>query len=94
MNLQPLGDRVVAKRIEAEEKRESGIVIPESAQDTPTQAEVVAVGPGSRNNGSVEEPDVDEGDKIVFGEFSGTEISLNGEEFLVLSSDDILCKVQ
>ncbi len=94
MDLQPLGDRVVAKRVEAEEKRDSGIVIPESAQDTPTQAEVVAVGPGKRENGSIQEPEVEEGDRIVFGEFSGTEINLNGNEYLVLSSDDILCKVE
>lgn len=93
MELQPLGARVVAKRIEQERKTESGIVIPESAQDQPNQAEVVAVGPGKRRNGEVVEPDVETGDRILIGDYSGSEIELGGNEYIVVDAEDILAKV-
>lgn len=93
MDLQPLGNRVVVKIVEEEETTESGIVIPESAQDKPTEAEVIAVGPGERKNGEVIEPEVKKGDRVIFGKYSGTEIEIGGEEYLVLNGDDILAKV-
>lgn len=93
MELQPLGNRVIVKVIEEEETTESGIVIPETAQDKPTEAEVIAVGPGERHNGEVIEPEVKKGDRVIFGKYSGTEIDLGGEEYLVLNGDDILAKV-
>lgn len=93
MELQPLGARVVAKRIEKEQKTEHGIVIPESAQDRPNEAEVVAVGPGKRENGQVVEPDVERGDRILIGDYSGSEIEIGGEEYLVVNAEDILAKV-
>ncbi|MFB6346825.1 MAG: co-chaperone GroES [bacterium] len=93
MNLQPLGDRVVVKRIKEEQETESGIIIPESAQGTPNQAEVVAVGSGEKKNGDVVKPDVDEGDTVLIGEFSGSEIEVDGEEFVFLDGDQILAKI-
>lgn len=93
MDLQPLGDRVVVKRIQEEQETESGIIIPESAQGTPNQAEVVAVGSGEKKNGEVVKPDVDEGDTVLIGEFSGSEIEVDGEEYVFLDGDQILAKL-
>lgn len=93
MELQPLGSRVVAKRIEQEKKTEHGIVIPESAQDQPNRAEVVAVGPGKRHNGEVVEPDVQSGDQILIGDYSGSEVEIGGEEYIVIDAEDILAKM-
>jgi len=94
MNLKPLGNRVIVQIIEEDEVTESGIVIPESAQEKPQQAEVISVGPGERKNGEVVEPEVDEGDRVLFGKYTGTEVGLGGEEYLVLESDDILAKIE
>lgn len=95
MKLQPLADRVVLKELEEEEETtESGIVIPEEAQEQPQQAEVVAVGPGKQENGHVEAPDVDEGDTVIHSKYSGTEVTVDGEEFLVVESDDILARIE
>jgi len=95
MNLQPLRNRVVVKVLEPEEETTAGgIVIPESAQENPQQAEVIAVGPGERKNGEVIAPEVDEGDKVLFGKYSGTEVEIGGEEYLVLDADDILAKIE
>lgn len=93
MDLQPLGDRVVVKRIKEEQETEGGIIIPESAQGTPNQAEVVAVGSGEQKNGEVVKPDVDEGDTVLIGEFSGSEIEVDGEEYVFLDGDQILAKL-
>lgn len=93
MDIQPLGDRVVVKRVEEEQETDAGIVIPPSAQGTPNQAEVVAVGTGDRKNGEVVKPDVSEGDRILIGEFSGSEIEVDGEEFVFLDGDEVLAVI-
>lgn len=95
MDIQPLGDRVVVKRLEGEEQQtEGGLVIPPSAQETPNQAEVVAVGSGEKKNGEVVKPDVSEGDTVLIGEFSGSEIEVDGDEYVFLDGDQILARVE
>ena len=95
MNLQPLGDRVVVKPLSEEDsKTPSGIFIPDTAKEKPQEGEVVAVGPGEPNvNGEKIKPDVEEGDKVVYSKYGGTEIKVEGTEYLILSSRDILAKV-
>ena len=95
MNLQPLGDRVVVKPLSEEDsKTPSGIYIPDTAKEKPQEGEVVAVGPGEPNdNGENIKPDVEEGDKVVYSKYGGTEIKVEGTEYLILSSRDILAKV-
>ena len=95
MNLQPLGDRVVVKPLSEEDsKTPSGIFIPDTAKEKPQEGEVVAVGPGEPNdNGEKIKPDVEEGDKVVYSKYGGTEIKVDGTEYLILSSRDILAKV-
>ena len=95
MNLQPLGDRVVVKPLSEEaSKTPSGIDIPDTAKEKPQEGEVVAVGPGEPNdNGEKIKPDVEEGDKVVYSKYGGTEIKVEGTEYLILSSRDILAKV-
>ena len=95
MNLQPLGDRVVVKPLSEEDsKTPSGIYIPDTAKEKPQEGEVVAVGPGELNdNGEKIKPDVEEGDKVVYSKYGGTEIKVEGTEYLILSSRDILAKV-
>ena len=94
MNLQPLGDRVVVKPMSEEDmKTPSGIIIPDSAQK-PQEGEVVAVGPGEPNDkGEKIKPDVSKGDKVVYSKYGGTEIKVDGQEYLILSSRDILAKL-
>ena len=95
MNLQPLGDRVVVKPLSEEDsKTPSGIYIPDTAKEKPQEGEVVAVGPGEPNDsGEKIKPDVEKGDKVVYSKYSGTEIKVEGVEYLILSSRDILAKV-
>jgi chaperonin GroES len=91
MNIRPLHDRVVVKRMEEERVSAGGIVIPDSAAEKPSKGKIVAVGKGSINkNGDVRALDVKVGDTILFGKYSGTEIKLNGEELLVMREDDIM----
>lgn len=90
MKIRPLGDRVVIKRLEAEETTKSGIVLPSSAKEKPQMAEVVAVGPGGVVDGKEVTMQVKVGEKIFFSKYSGTEIKLNNEELLILKQDDIL----
>ena len=91
MKFRPLHDRVVVKRIDAEEKTLGGIIIPDTAKEKPQEGEVVAVGPGGRDEaGKLVPIDVKAGDRILFGKYSGTEIKLNGEEHLILREEDIL----
>ena len=94
MDLKPLGNRVIVQIVEEDEVTESGIVIPESAKEKPQQADVISVGPGERKNGEVVEPDIEEGDRVLFGKYTGTEVGLGGEEYLVLESDDILAIIE
>ena len=91
MNIRPLHDRVVIKRLEEEQKTPGGIVIPDSAAEKPQRGEVVAVGNGKAlDSGDVRKPEVAVGDKVMFGKFSGTEIKIDGEEVVVMREDDIL----
>ena len=91
MNIRPLHDRVVIKRLEEEQKTPGGIVIPDSAAEKPQRGGVVAVGNGKAlDNGDVRKPEVAVGDKVMFGKFSGTEIKIDGEEVVVMREDDIL----
>jgi len=91
MSFRPLHDRVVVKRLEQEEKSKGGIIIPDTAKEKPQEAEVVAVGPGVRDEqGRIHALDVRVGDQILFGKWSGTEIKLDGVEHLVLKESDII----
>ncbi|WP_342250155.1 co-chaperone GroES [Sphingomonas sp. OTU376] len=91
MHFRPLHDRVVVRRIEAEEKTSGGIIIPDTAKEKPQEGEVVAVGPGVRNeNGTLVELAVSAGDRILFGKWSGTEVRIDGEDLLIMKESDIL----
>ena len=91
MHFRPLHDRVVVRRIEAEEKTSGGIIIPDTAKEKPQEGEVVAVGPGARaEDGTVTALDVRAGDRILFGKWSGTEVRIDGEELLIMKESDIL----
>ena len=91
MHFRPLHDRVVVRRIEAEEKTSGGIIIPDTAKEKPQEGEVVAVGPGLRDeSGKLIEPSVKAGDRILFGKWSGTEVKIAGEELLIMKETDIL----
>src|SRR5438874_13107776 len=95
MNLQPLDDRIVVKPGESEEKTASGLVIPDTAKEKPQQGEVLAVGPGRRadQTGEIIPIDVKVGDTVVYSKYGGTEITVAGEDLLVLTSRDVLAKV-
>jgi chaperonin GroES len=87
----PLHDRVVVRRIEADTKTKGGIIIPDSAQEKPSQGEIVAVGPGGRDEaGKLTPIDVKAGDRVLFGKWSGTEVKLDGEEFIIMKESDIM----
>jgi chaperonin GroES len=95
MKLQPLDDRIVVRPSEAEEKTASGLVIPDTAKEKPQQGEVLAVGPGRRtdNTGDLVPLDIKVGDTVVYSKYGGTEITIDGEDLLILSSRDVLAKV-
>ena len=91
MKFRPLHDRVVVRRIESDEKTKGGIIIPDTAKEKPHEGEVVAVGPGERNEqGQVVALDVKTGDRVLFGKWSGTEIKIDGEDLLIMKESDIL----
>ena len=91
MAFRPLGDRVLIKRVEEEEKTKGGIIIPDTAKEKPQEGEVLAVGPGARDeSGKRIEPDVKVGDRILFGKWSGTEVKIDGEDLLIMKESDIL----
>jgi chaperonin GroES len=91
MTFRPLHDRVLVRRVEAEEKTAGGIIIPDTAKEKPQEGEVVSVGSGARGeDGTVTPLDVKAGDKILFGKWSGTEVRLNGEDLLIMKESDIL----
>jgi chaperonin GroES len=91
MAFRPLGDRVLIKRVEEEAKTKGGIIIPDTAKEKPQEGEVVAVGPGARDdNGKIQPLDVKKGDRILFGKWSGTEVKLEGEDLLIMKESDIL----
>ena len=87
----PLHDRVVVKRVESEEKTKGGIIIPDTAKEKPAEGEIVAVGPGARDDkGALVALDVKVGDRVLFGKWSGTEVKLNGEDLLIMKEADIM----
>jgi chaperonin GroES len=91
MKFRPLHDRIVVKRINAEEKTTGGIIIPDTAKEKPQQGEVIAVGPGARNEqGQLVPLDVRVGDTVLFGKWSGTEVKIDGEELLIMKESDIM----
>jgi chaperonin GroES len=94
MQLKPLGDRVVLKCQEAEEKTQSGIILPDSAKEKPQAAIVVAVGPGKEEDGKVTSMQVSEGDKVIYSKYSGTEVKIDDEEYVIVSQNDIIAKVE
>jgi chaperonin GroES len=91
MQFRPLHDRVVVRRIEEDERTPGGIIIPDTAKEKPQQGEVIAAGPGARDDkGQIQPLDVKAGDRILFGKWSGTEVKIDGEELLVMKESDIL----
>ena len=91
MGFRPLHDRVVVRRIEAEEKTSGGIIIPDTAKEKPMEGEVVAVGPGARGeDGKVQPLDVKAGDRVLFGKWSGTEVKLDNEDLIIMKESDIM----
>ncbi len=91
MKFRPLHDRILVKRIDAEEKTAGGIIIPDTAKEKPQQGEVVAVGPGARNEaGQIVALDVKVGDRVLFGKWSGTEVKIDGEDLLIMKESDIM----
>ena len=91
MQFRPLHDRVVVRRIEEDERTPGGIIIPDTAKEKPQQGEVVAAGPGARDEkGEVQPLDVKAGDRVLFGKWSGTEVKIDGEELLIMKESDIL----
>jgi chaperonin GroES len=91
MKFRPLHDRVVVRRVEAEEKTAGGIIIPDTAKEKPQQGEVIAVGPGARDeSGKVQPLDVKAGDRVLFGKWSGTEVRIDGEDLLIMKESDIM----
>ena len=91
MKIRPLHDRVLIKRIEGEERSAGGIIIPDTAQEKPSEGEVMAVGPGARSDdGRIDPLDVTVGDRVLFGKWSGTEVKVNGEELVIMKESDIM----
>jgi chaperonin GroES len=91
MAFRPLHDRILVRRIEADEKTAGGIIIPDTAKEKPQEGEVIAVGPGARNEaGQLQPLDVKAGDRILFGKWSGTEIKLNGEDLIIMKESDVM----
>ena len=91
MKFRPLHDRVVVRRIEGEEKTNGGIIIPDTAKEKPQEGEVIAVGPGARDEaGKLIPLDVKAGDRILFGKWSGTEVKIDGEEYLIMKESDVM----
>jgi chaperonin GroES len=95
MKIRPLYDRILIKRLDAEERTKGGIIIPETAKEKPIQAKVVAVGPGRRNEkGKLVTPDVKKGDTILFAKYSGNEVKIDGEDHLILREEEILAIIE
>jgi chaperonin GroES len=91
MNIKPLGDRVLIKALDAEEVSKSGIIIPDTAKERPSEGKIVAVGPGRlTDKGDRVAPEVKKGDKVLYGKYSGTEVKLDGDDYLILRESDIL----
>ncbi|RLB27119.1 MAG: co-chaperone GroES [Deltaproteobacteria bacterium] len=95
MKLRPLGDRVIVKRIEEEEKTKGGIIIPDTAKEKPIEGEIIAVGDGKLlDNGQKIPLEVKKGDRVLFGKYAGTEVKIEGEELLIMREDDVIAIVE
>ena len=94
MKLVPLGDRVVLKQVEAEETTKSGLILTTSAQEKPQEAEVIAVGPGGVVDGKEVKMEVEAGNKVIYSKYAGTEVKLDGEEYIIVKQNDILAIVE
>ena len=95
MNIRPLQDRVLVRRIELDEKTAGGIIIPDSAQEKPSEGQIVAAGPGERDDsGKIHALGVSEGDRVLFGKFAGTEVKVDGEDLLIMKESDIMGIIQ
>ena len=93
--LRPLGDKILVKRVEAESKTKSGIVLPDAAKEKPRRGKVLAVGEGKRNESGERSPvNVKKGDEVIFASYAGTEVKIDGEELMIMSEDDILAVVE
>ncbi|APO71769.1 chaperonin GroES 3 (plasmid) [Rhizobium gallicum] len=91
MTFRPLHDRILVRRVESEERTKGGIIIPDTAKEKPQEGEVIAVGPGARNDaGQIQPLDVKAGDRILFGKWSGTEIKIDGEDLLIMKESDVM----
>ncbi|NKL97097.1 co-chaperone GroES [Rhizobium leguminosarum] len=91
MSFRPLHDRILVRRVDSEEKTKGGIIIPDTAKEKPQEGEVIAIGPGARNDaGQIQALDVKIGDRILFGKWSGTEIKINGEDLLIMKESDVM----
>ena len=93
MNIRPLQDRVILKRVKEEEKTKGGIIIPDTAKEKPIEGKVVAVGNGKYVDGKLQKPEVKPGDRILFGKYSGTEVKIDGSEYLIMREEDVLAIV-
>ena len=94
MNVQPLEDRVIVRALEAEEKTSGGIIIPDNAKEKPQRGEIMAVGPGKINDqGKRNEMSLKKGDKVLYGKYSGTEVKIDGDDYLILRESDVLAKI-
>lgn len=95
MNLKPIGDKVIVEILKAEEKTKGGIILPDTAKEKPQEAKVIAVGSGKTlDSGKVVAPEVKEGDIIIFGKYSGSEVKIENKEYLIIEADDILAVVK
>ena len=94
MKMKPLGDRIVLKQVETEEKTKSGIILPDSAKEKSQEALVVAVGPGKAVDGRLTPMQVKEGDKVIYSEYAGTEVELDDEKYIIVGQDDIIAIVE
>lgn len=94
MNLKPLGDRIVVSQLKAEETTKSGIVLTGQAKEKPQEAEVIAVGPGRVENGKLMEMQIKVGDKVIYSKYAGTDVKLEGKEFVIVSEKDVLAIVE
>ena len=95
MALKPLADRIVVRRLEAQDKTKSGLVLPDSAKEKPQEGKVIAVGTGRHlDDGTIKSLEIKSGDRVLYGKYSGTEVSLEGEEYLILREEDVLAVAQ
>jgi chaperonin GroES len=95
MKLRPLNDRILVKRVEEEEKTKGGIIIPDTAKEKPAEGKIVAVGAGALNNDGKRVPlEVKKGDRILFGKYGGQEIKVEGQEYLIMSEQEVLCVIE